>query len=157
MLTPKYPTPPAPSFPTQDIEQKRPPSIVRAVVTEQPRSESQQKPTEPLGELAANEKVNVEAKSVETHVPALTASETAERKTGEPNEEKKGRFGFFSRKGKDKEDKKKKTEPSPLSPLEEQEQPKDKRDKKRKEDKDTAEQKDKVIYLTDEDIEDLLK
>ncbi|HEV8405266.1 MAG TPA: signal recognition particle-docking protein FtsY [Nitrososphaera sp.] len=92
-------------------------------------------------------------------------------KVEEPKE-KKGRFGLFGGKKKTDEDRKKEQddkrrregkarEEEERARLEEEERQrleKEKEDKKkRKEDKDTDGQEDKVIYLTDEDIEDLLK
>jgi fused signal recognition particle receptor len=92
-------------------------------------------------------------------------------KAEEPKE-KKGRFGLFGRKKTDEdrmkeeeekrrreqerakeEEERAKLEDEECERIEKEKQEK----KKRKEDKDTDEQEDKVIYLTDEDIEDLLK
>ena len=89
-----------------------------------------------------------------------------------PNE-KKGRFGLFGGgKKKSDEDRKKEDdehkreqerarEVEERTRLEEEERQRGEKEKeeqkKRKENKDTGEQEDKVIYLTDEDIEDLLK
>ena len=76
-----------------------------------------------------------------------------------PKEEKKGRFGLFGKKKDDqKEDEKRKQEELKEKEKEEERKRKEKEKedkKKRKEDKDTG--KDNVVYLTDEDIEDLLK
>ena len=92
-------------------------------------------------------------------------------KVEEPKE-KKGRFGLFGGKKKTDEDRRKeeeekrkreeeRTREEERAKLEEEERQKREKEneekKKRKEDKDTGEQEDKVIYLTDEDIEDLLK
>ncbi|AFU59360.1 signal recognition particle receptor FtsY [Candidatus Nitrososphaera gargensis Ga9.2] len=88
-------------------------------------------------------------------------------KIEEPPKEKKSRFSLFGGKKKTDDDRKKKEEEEKRcreeeerareeeerARLEEEEEEK----KKRKEDKGTGEQEDKVIYLTDEDIEDLLK
>jgi len=84
----------------------------------------------------------------------------------EPKEEKKGRFGFFGRKkgdspeegkeGKDEKKRKEKEDEERRKREEEERKHKEKEEKKnRKEDKDSK--KDEVVYLTDEDIEDLLK
>ncbi|MGI0020514.1 MAG: signal recognition particle-docking protein FtsY, partial [Nitrososphaera sp.] len=83
----------------------------------------------------------------------------------EPKEEKKGRFGFFGRKKGDSpderkegkgEEKRKKEDEDRRKREEEERKRKEKEEKKnRKEDKDSK--KDEVVYLTDEDIEDLLK
>jgi fused signal recognition particle receptor len=86
---------------------------------------------------------------------------------------KKGKFGFFgggkkkSDENRQKVDNKHKREQEQAKEadertrLEEEERKRGETEKeeqkKRKEDKDTGEQEDKVIYLTDEDIEDLLK
>ena len=90
----------------------------------------------------------------------------------EQPKEKKGRFGLFGKKKnevdrKKEEDKHKREEQQALEEaertkteeverqrLEEEKEPKL---VKRKENKDTGQEEDKVIYLTDEDIEDLLK
>lgn len=67
----------------------------------------------------------------------------------EPKEEKKGRFGFFGRRKGDSQDERKEGKD------EEKRKEKEDEEKDRKEDKDSK--KDEVVYLTDEDIEDLLK
>jgi len=91
--------------------------------------------------------VNVE---FETKIP-----ESRDRSLEEPKEQKKSRFGFFGKKSKGKA---KKKEEEPLEHESPEEAPiEDVAEKKSKEDKDKGEQEDKVIYLTDEDIEDLLK
>lgn len=92
-------------------------------------------------------------------------------KVEEPKE-KKGKFGLFGKKKTDEdrrkeEDEKRRREQERAREEEErvklEEEERQRREKetaekkKRKEDKDTGEQEDKVIYLTDEDIEDLLK
>ena len=83
----------------------------------------------------------------------------------EEQKQKKGKFRLFGGKKKTDEDRKK--EDSEKRSREEEQEREDevqriekereKDEKKRKEDKDTGEQEDKVIILTDEDIEDLLK
>jgi fused signal recognition particle receptor len=77
----------------------------------------------------------------------------------EEPKEKKGRLGLFGGKKKTDEDRKKEQDDKRRREEEERQRlEKEKEDKKKhKEDKDTGEQEDKVIYLTDEDIEDLLK
>ena len=92
-------------------------------------------------------------------------------KVEEPKE-KRGKFGLFGKKKTDEdrrkeEDEKRRreqeraTEEGEKAKLEEGERQKTEKEtaekKKGKEDKDTGEQENKVIYLTDEDIEDLLK
>lgn len=79
--------------------------------------------------------------------------------TKEP-EEKKGRFGFFGRKhdeeSKQEEKRKRKEEDEHHKREEEERKRREKEEKKkRKDDKDKKEEE--VVYLTDEDIEDLLK
>ena len=104
--------------------------------------------------------------------PPTKKDEPLPAKIEEPKE-KKGRFGLFGGKKKTDEDRKKEQdekrrreegkareeeEREKLAEEERQRMEKEKEEKKkRKEDKDTGEQEDKVIYLTDEDIEDLLK
>ena len=94
----------------------------------------------------------------------------------ESQKEKKGRFGFFGRKKsdddrrKEEEEKRRREEERARKELEEEKsraeaeeqekmrKEKEEVDSKGKEDKDSTQgEKDKVIYLTDEDIEDLLK
>jgi hypothetical protein len=96
----------------------------------------------------------------------------------EPQKEKKGRFGFFSRKKndndrrKEEDEKRRREEERARKELEDQKstaeseeqgqeimtEEKQEVKEKGKDDQDrTPEEKDKVIYLTDEDIEDLLK
>ena len=107
-----------------------------------------------------------------------TPSEVLRKEEPVPSEteetrEKKGRFGLFGGKKKtdeermkqeqerrqrdeeraNKEEQKAKLEEEELQKIEKEKEEK----KKRKEDKDSDEKEDKVIYLTDEDIEDLLK
>ena len=116
-----------------------------------------------------------EEQKVETNDPKPIVQQPEPYKVKEeqqPPKEKKSRFGFFGKKG-DSEDRSKedgeKGDKNENNKLQEK-QAKEKgveveaqtRDKDRnpKEDKDTREQedeKDKVVYLTDEDIEDLLK
>jgi fused signal recognition particle receptor len=104
--------------------------------------------------------------------PPTKKDEPMPPKVEEPKE-KKGRFGLFGGKKKTDEGRKKEEEEkrrreeerareeeerAKLEEEERQRREKEKEEKKkRKEDKDTGEQEDKVIYLTDEDIEDLLK
>ncbi|HET6780162.1 MAG TPA: signal recognition particle-docking protein FtsY [Nitrososphaera sp.] len=96
-----------------------------------------------------------EEQNTEAHVPKPIAHQPEPSKVEEQPKEKKGRFGFFGKKRTD-EDHRSKTEERLTK---DEEKPKE--ESKREEDKDSKEQqeeqKDKVIYLTDEDIEDLLK
>ena len=87
-------------------------------------------------------------------------------------EEKKGRFGFFGRKQEDRkqeekqrkegekrrqeEEKRKKKEEDERRKREEEERKRREKEEKKKR-KDDKDKKDEVVYLTDEDIEDLLK
>lgn len=88
----------------------------------------------------------------------------------EEQKEKKARFGLFGGKKKTDQDRKeedekhkreqeraKEEEERARLQEEERQRVENEKEKKRKEDKDTGKQEDKVIYLTDEDIEDLLK
>ncbi|HUG96882.1 MAG TPA: signal recognition particle-docking protein FtsY [Nitrososphaera sp.] len=103
--------------------------------------------------------------------PLPKKEEPLPSKIEEPKE-KKSKFGLFGRKKTDEdrkkeEDEKRKREPEQAregeekAKLEEEERQRVEKEKeekkKRKEDKDTDKQDDKVIYLTDDDIEDLLK
>jgi fused signal recognition particle receptor len=129
---------------------------------------------------------NAEQK-VEAHAPKPIVHQLEPSKVEGQPKEKKGRFGFFGRKRtdedhrskeeeeeKDKKEKRKleekraREEEEERARLEEQEQEerltkdkeKQEEERKREEDRNSKEQqeeKDKVIYLTDEDIEDLLK
>lgn len=78
----------------------------------------------------------------------------------EPKEEKKGRFGLFGRKKDDKKEEEEKRKEEERRKKEEEEKQKAEAKKKEKEEKkrkDDKEKKEDVVYLTDEDIEDLLK
>ena len=105
--------------------------------------------------------------------PTLPRKEEPVTPKIEETKGKKGRFGIFGGKKKTDEgrvkeeqerrqrDQERANEEEQKAKLEEEELRKIEKEKeekkKRKEDKDTDEQEDKVIYLTDEDIEDLLK
>ncbi len=82
-------------------------------------------------------------------------------KEEEPKEEKKGRFGLFGRKKDDKKEEEEKRKEEERRRKEEEERQKAEAKKKEKEEKkkrkDDKEKKEDVVYLTDEDIEDLLK
>jgi fused signal recognition particle receptor len=114
----------------------------------------------------------------EAHAPKPIVHQLDPSKVEEQPKEKKGRFGFFGKKKtdedhrskeeeeeKDKKEKRKLEEKRAREEEEEEWLTKDKEnqkeERKREEDKDSKEQqeeeKDKLIYLTDEDIEDLLK
>jgi len=153
----EFPPPPPP----KQVEQPRP--IITA-----PKAE-----TKPVQETPAPKQILREepkpAPKIE-YTPPTPKEEPLPPKVEEPKE-KKGRFGLFGGKKKTDEDRKKdeeekrkreqdwaKEEKARLEEEERQRMEKEKEEKKkRKEDKDTGEQEDKVIYLTDEDIEDLLK
>jgi fused signal recognition particle receptor len=156
----EFPPPP----PYKPVEQPRP-----AIVA--PKTEI--KP-EPVQEKPAPKPVmREEPKSApkQEYLPPQKEEEPLPPKVEEPKE-KKGKFGLFNRK-KTNEDRKKgddekrqreeeqAREEEKKAKLEEDERQrveKEKEDKKkRKKDKDTDKQDDKVIYLTDDDIEDLLK
>ncbi|HVD21097.1 MAG TPA: hypothetical protein VNB95_04065, partial [Nitrososphaera sp.] len=114
-----------------------------------------------------------EEQKVETIDPKPIVQQPEPYKVKEQQpKEKKSRFGFFGKKrasdGRSKEEEEKDDNKENNKPqekraeekgAEEEAQTRDK-DRNMKEDKDTREQedeKDKVVYLTDEDIEDLLK
>jgi hypothetical protein len=114
-----------------------------------------------------------EEQKVETIDPKPIVQQPEPYKVKEERpKEKKNRFGFFGKKrasegrtkeeeekGDNKENNKPQEERAEEKGAEEETQTRDK-DRNLKEDKDTREQedeKDKVVYLTDEDIEDLLK
>lgn len=102
-------------------------------------------------------------------LPPKKEDEPLPTKVEEPKE-KKAKFSLFG--GRKKTDENRKKEEAEKRSREEEQAREDEaqkmekeveakkrkeEDKKRKEDKDTGEQEDKVIYLTDEDIDDLLK
>ena len=152
--------------PAKPIEQPRP-AIVAPV-------------TEPAQEKPAH-KIVVQEEAKDVPMVKHTAPPPAPSKEEEPlppkveePKEKKSRFGLFGGKKKTDEDRRKEEEEKrrreqerareeeEKARLEEEERQRIEKEreaekKKRKEDKDTGEQEDKVIYLTDEDIEDLLK
>jgi fused signal recognition particle receptor len=114
-----------------------------------------------------------EEQKVETNDPKPIVQQPEPYKAKEEQpKEKKSRFGFFGKKrasesrtkeeeekGDNKENNKPQEERAEEKGAEEEAQTRNK-DRNLKEDKDTREQedeKDKVVYLTDEDIEDLLK
>jgi fused signal recognition particle receptor len=136
-----------------------------------PKSEQRPKPPlqeEPAPKPVVREPEPMPAPKVEYTPPPSPTPKVEESK------EKKGRFGFFGGgkkktdedRGKEEDEKRKREqdrakEEEERAKLEEEERQRVEKGKeekkKRKEDKDTGEQEDKVIYLTDEDIEDLLK
>jgi fused signal recognition particle receptor len=112
--------------------------------------------------------------NADAHVPKPIVDQPEIPMVEEQPKEKKGRFGFFGKKrtkddrSKEEEDNKEKHRPEEKRAKEEEEEElyttakeKQEEERKREEDKDNKEQqgeeKDKTIYLTDEDIEDLLK
>jgi hypothetical protein len=114
-----------------------------------------------------------EEQKVETIDPKPVAQQPEPYKVKEQQpKEKKSRFGFFGKKraseGRTKEEEEKVDNKENNKPREERAEEKGaeeeaqtrNKDRNLEEDKDTREQedeKDKVVYLTDEDIEDLLK
>ncbi len=159
----------SPPPPPKPIEQPRP-----AIIAPMPQPPVQEKPAAPKPVMREEPKP---APKVE-YTPPPPASKKEEEaqlppKVEEPPKEKKSRFGLFGGKKKTDEDRRKEEEEKrrreeerakeeeEMARLEEEERQRIEKEKeekkKRKEDKDTGEQEDKVIYLTDEDIEDLLK
>ena len=112
-----------------------------------------------------------EKKKIEISTPVQPKKEISALPSSEEKEqpkEKKGRFGFFRRRSdedrrkEEEKEKKQQHEEQQVKMQEDEEEQqrieKEKVEKKeRKEDKDSKREEDKVIYLTDEDIEDLLK
>lgn len=182
MSMPRAPPPvevPQEQVPEIEEKEQEPPKIVeppRPVVA--PKVEQKPKPPvqeEPAPKPIVREPEPKPAPKAEyiPPPPPPKKDEPLPPKVEEPKE-KKGRFGLFGG-GKKKtdedrrkeEDEKRKREQDRAkeeeerAKLEEEERQRVEKEKeekkKRKEDKDTGEQEDKVIYLTDEDIEDLLK
>lgn len=104
---------------------------------------------------------------VEADVPKPIVDQPEPPRVEEQSKEKKSRFGFFGKKrtndlgSKEKEEVKDKKKKLGEEEKHAKEEEKLKEEKSRQEDKDDkdqqGEEKDKTIYLTDEDIEDLLK
>ena len=109
--------------------------------------------------------------SMQEYVPPPKKEERLPHEVEEPKE-KKGKFGLFGRKKTDvghkkgederrRRDEEQAREEEEKAKQEEEERQRVEKEKveqkKRKEDKDSDNQEDKVIYLTDDDIEDLLK
>jgi fused signal recognition particle receptor len=153
-----------PSPPPKPVEQPRP-----AIVVPKTEPPVQEKPA-PRPLMHEEPKPAPKIEYTQPPPPPKKA-EPLPPKVEEPKE-KKGRFGLFGGKKKTDEDRRKEEEEkhrreeerareeekARLEEEERQRMEKEKEEKKkRKEDKDTGEQEDKVIYLTDEDIEDLLK
>lgn len=149
-----------PTPPPKPVEQPRP-----AIVAPKAEPEPVQEKPKPV--------VREEPKPApkQEYVPPPKKEEPLPPKI-EELKEKKGKFGLFGRKKTDEdrkkeEDEKRKREQEQAregeekTKLEEEERQRVEKEKeekkKRKEDKDTDKQEDKVIYLTDDDIEDLLK
>ena len=174
---------PRPPEPTEEsVPEDLPPAEEKAALPQPPpKPVEQPRPAiaaskaelEPVQEKpAAKPVMSVEPK--QEYIPPPTPSkkeEPLQPKVEEPKE-KKGKFSLFGRKKtnddrRKEEDEKRKREQERAKEEEEREKleeeerqmaEKEKEEKKeRKEDKDTGSQEDKVIYLTDDDIEDLLK
>jgi len=154
-LPPMHAEPPSPAI----VALKAEPSV-QEKPTPNPPADEVPRPT-PTNEYAQSPTPQQETKIEVESLP----------KINEPKE-KKGRFGLFG--GKKKTEEKRKEEEQKHRHEEERAREEEKRKsleeeehkkmemekeekKKRKEDKDTDKQEDKVIYLTDDDIEDLLK
>ncbi|HEY3094439.1 MAG TPA: signal recognition particle-docking protein FtsY [Nitrososphaera sp.] len=157
--------PPPP--PPKPIEQPRP-----AIVAPKAQLPVQEKPT-PNPVVREEPKPALKPEYTPPLPPRTPPKEEALPPKVEELNEKKSRFGLFGGKKKTDDDRRKEEEEkrrgeeerareeeekARLEEEERQRMEKEKEEKKkRKEDKDTGEQEDKVIYLTDEDIEDLLK
>ncbi len=155
-----------PPPPPKPIEQPRP-----AIVAPKAEPPVQERPA-PKPVVREEPKPAPKAEYTPPPPPPSSKDQSLPPKVEEPKE-KKGRFGLFGGKKKTDEDRRKEEEEKrrreegrareeeERSRLEEEERQRMEKEeegkKKRKEDKDTGEQEDKVIYLTDEDIEDLLK
>jgi fused signal recognition particle receptor len=153
--------------PPKPVEQPRP-----AIVAPKAELPGKEKPAPKL-EVQEDQKQAPKVEySPQPPIPPAKKEEPLPPKIEEPKE-KKSRFGLFGGKKKTDEDRRKEEEEKrrreqerareeeEKAKLEEEERQRVEKEKeeakKRKEDKDTGEQEDKVIYLTDEDIEDLLK
>jgi fused signal recognition particle receptor len=150
--------PPPPSF--KLLERSRP--AIVALKVESKLEPVQEKPVM---------REELKPASMQEYVPLPKKVERLPPEVEEPKE-KKGKFGLFGRKKTDVDhrkgdDEKRRREEEQAreeeekAKLEEEERQRVEKEKvekkKRKEDKDSDNQKDKVIYLTDDDIEDLLK
>ncbi|NOJ26896.1 MAG: signal recognition particle-docking protein FtsY [Nitrososphaera sp.] len=141
VLTPEPPKPQA-EEPKLEIQEEKPVSAVSASPVGSPLF-AQRGAEKPLSETP-DEPDYSPPKPVVQPPPPPPAPEPSTHE--EPKEEKKGRFGgLFGRK---KDDKKEEEERKAR-------EKKEKEDKKKR--KDDKEKKDDVVYLTDEDIEDMLK
>jgi len=153
--------------PPKPVELPRPAVVAPRIEQSKPVHE------EPAPKPVMREPELKPAPKVEYAPPPQPKKEEPQPPKVEEPKEKKGRFGLFGGgKKKTDEDRRKEEEKrnreeerareeeerAKLKEEESQRMEKEKEEKKkRKEDKDTGEQKDEVIYLTDEDIEDLLK
>lgn len=141
VLTPEPPKPQA-EEPKLEIQEEKPVSAVSASPIGSPLF-AQRGAEKPLSETPDKPDYSP-PKPVVQPPPPPPAPEPSTHE--EPKEEKKGRFGgLFGRK---KDDKKEEEERKAR-------EKKEKEDKKKR--KDDKEKKDDVVYLTDEDIEDMLK
>ena len=150
--------------PSKPVEQPRP--VIAA-----PKAEPEPVKEKPKPVVVEEPKPAPKQEYVAPPPPPPKKEESLPPKVQEP-EEKKGRFGLFGRKKTDEDRKKEEDEKrrrqeerakeeEERAKLEEEERQKAEAEKqekkKRKEDKDTDSEEDKVVYLTDDDIEDLLK
>jgi hypothetical protein len=142
VLTPEPPKPQA-EEPKLEIQKEKPVSAVSASPIGSPLF-AQRDTEKPLSETPDESNYSPPPKPVVQPPPPPPTPEPSTRE--EPKEEKKSRFGgLFGRK---KDDKKEEEERKAR-------EKKEKEDKKKR--KDDKEKKDDVVYLTDEDIEDMLK
>ncbi len=148
VLTPEPPKP--------EAEVSKPASAVSASPIGSPLF-AQRGAEKPLSETQDEPDYSPPPKPVVQPPPPPPAPEPSPTLQEEPKEEKKSRFGgLFGRKKDDKKEDKKSEDNS-----RKEEEERKAREKKEKEDKkkrkDDKEKKDEVVYLTDEDIEDMLK
>ncbi len=178
--------PPAKDLPTVEEKEEEEPAAPTPKPIEQPRSAivaPRILESKPVGEKETSAPVPIvqEEPKPAPKIEYMPSPPPQQPKPAEPSptkaeepKEKKGRFGgLFGRKKSDEDRKKEEAEKrrreeerareeEERARLEEEERQRreneeEERKKRSKEDKETDEQEDKVIYLTDEDIEDLLK
>jgi fused signal recognition particle receptor len=152
--------------PAQPVAEEKPPEAPEPAVAATPVTSPvfQPKVIEPVPAMPKEDREPEPPKPVQAPKPPSPPPQPEEA-AEEPKEEKKIRFGFFGRKkgdsreegkeGKDEEKCKEKEDDERRKREEERKRKEKEKKKNRKEDKDSK--KDEVVYLTDEDIEDLLK
>jgi fused signal recognition particle receptor len=159
----------------EDLMAAPPPKVEPAAVEEKVKEE-EKKPAvaAPLAEAPKPEPVPVAKHDREPEYPPPRPAQTPKpppppAPAMEP-EEKKGRFGLFGRKKEDRdeekrreeerrkeEDSRRRKEEEERRRREEEERKRKEKEEKKKRKDDKEKKQDEVVYLTDEDIEDLLK